>query len=431
MRKNITEKDLVSEIEKLDQELNEFIREIDKDEINETETEEIEKQIIDDDDEFENLDIVKMYLDEIGRIPDLSAQEKLELPPRLKETESTKLLLFKKEGQPNLNTDLFFKSMINLKSSIEAIDYLLAYYAEARNSVNDKIEDALLECKKMIMELNRPLNEKEMKKFIGQDAEEILEEKDLLKQVKDFVIYKRSFDRIYQGNLKLVVSEAKKYASHVSFSDLISEGNIGLIKAVRKYDFTRGFEFSTYATLWIRQGIRKLFHEQSSLIKIPVNEKLKINKFMRQVEELEIKYCRQLTDKEISQELSLPIATVKDYREIAVKMKTTSLDQKVGDSEDTTTLDFVAGEANTEEESTNKSLKQDINVVFDILSEREKEVVKMAFGFDDGRRKEPEEIATIMNLKPSKVETILHAAIRKMRFLAENNPKVKSLKEYM
>ncbi len=221
--------------------------------------------------------------------------------------------------------------------------------------------------------------------------------------------------RLSESNLRLVVSIAKRYVGRgLSFLDLIQEGNLGLIKAVDKFNYKKGFKFSTYATWWIRQAITRAIADQSRTIRIPVHMSEIINRTYRESRALVQELGREPTEAELAQRMELPVEKVREI--LKVSAEPVSLDTPVGEEDDSHLGDFIKDEsiAGPEDAASYTMLQEQIDKLLSTLTEREKKVIILRFGLDDGRARTLEEVGREFNVTRERIRQIEAKALRKL-----------------
>lgn len=310
-------------------------------------------------------DPVRMYLKEIGKVPLLSADEEIELAQKM-EAGSV---------------------------AVEKIPPLKERLAETGDE--QEKEEIQAEIKALQLDVDR-----------GSDAKK----------------------RLAEANLRLVVSIAKRYVGRgMLFLDLIQEGNLGLIKAVEKFDYRKGYKFSTYATWWIRQAITRAIADQARTIRIPVHMVETINKLIRVSRQLLQELGREPTPEEIAEEMKMPVERVREI--LKISQEPVSLETPIGEEEDSHLGDFIKDDnvPVPADAATFTLLKEQLEEVLGTLTEREQKVLTLRFGLEDGRARTLEEVGKEFNVTRERIRQIEAKALRKLRHPSRS----RKLKDYL
>ena len=309
----------------------------------------------------------------------------------------------------------------SIRIYLQEIGRIRLLRAEEEIELARKIAD-LLELERvyeqLLYSLKRVPNDREWAKSVDMQLPEFR---------RRLYIGRKAKDKMVQSNLRLVVSIAKKYMNRgLSFQDLIQEGSLGLIRAAEKFDHEKGYKFSTYATWWIRQAITRAIADQSRTIRLPVHLYETISRIKKTTKILSQEMGRKPTEEEIATRMEM---TIEKLRFIAKSAQLPiSLETPIGKEEDSRLGDFIEADGETPEDQVSKNLlREDLENVLDTLSPRERDVLRLRYGLDDGRMKTLEEIGQIFNVTRERIRQIEAKALRKLRHPNRNS----ILKEYI
>ena len=421
-------------------------------------------------------DPIRMYLHEIGRVPLLTAKDEKVLAKKMEQGRRVREIRDKwleKYGRPPLAIDVILRMLIELGHTATFIQLLRdelglpetdkfkesVFDPKIRDSFDDEIDQKLTQDIATRMDVQIPDIEQALialslnSSLIPQEVIDSMSDDVTLFELENvsadpafresILVYEDSFNSYFknidiearksekhliEANLRLVVSVAKKHIGRgMPLLDLLQEGNIGLIRAVEKFDYHRGYKFSTYATWWIRQAITRAIADQARTIRIPVHMVETINKLLSLSRQLSQEYGREPTPKEIGDEMEISPERVREI--IKVSQLPISLESPIGEEEDSHLGDFIEDQnaLPPPDAASRQLLKEQIEGVLSSLSPRERRVLLLRFGLEDGRSRTLEEVGKEFNVTRERIRQIEAKALRKLRHPTRS----RKLKDYL
>ena len=379
-------------------------------------------------------DIITLYLKEISKYPVLTDEEVKKYCTDLKLYSKISDLISKRtinnHVEPVLDIDIVLAS-IKTEEERKYITNILSDYCYnygRKESESDKVVMYYLqEYNKLYKSLSHIPTPEELTTYFSKpnkynlftDFTNItkLESKDLMLKVSNYVKYMIAKNTMINSNLKLVVGVAKKYniTDSMELLDRINEGNKGLMTAVEKFDVDKGYKFSTYAMWWITQKITRGIVDTDKMIRIPVAADDKRRNYNKKRNKLEQESKRELTEKEISKKLNIPLEQVIDYRRIDYLSRNISIETPVGEKEDTTLLELIPGNTDIENDTMKLMLQEALQEALSCLTKREREIIEARFGLKDGIVHTLEEIGRQHNVTRERIRQIEVTALEKLR----------------